>query len=328
MNKDPSGAPAVWRRQLLWLPNVLPWLLLVLAVWIVYSHTTRPAGLIFLWSPWALIGALALVMTPIILAGGIDLSIGSVAALAAMVVGVASQRYGADLPVAFAAGVLTGAIAGAINGGLVVMGLAPLVATLATMALFRGCTLALGGVDRISLAKSGIERYEELLGLPTSYWLLAVIACALWVIVHATRTGRYCFAIGDNMEAARYAAVPVKFVQWSLYTLSGSVAGLVAVSYTVSNQAAIPTALKDAELQAIACVVVGGTLITGGSGSVPRTLLGLAVVSLLDLGLQMMGTWTIFGVNVFSAEGRLVLLGVLLIAVSVLNQRTAQMKAV
>jgi len=141
------------------------------------------------------------------------------------------------------------------------------------------------------------------------------------LLLHATRTGRYCFAIGDNMQAARYAAVPVKRVQWLLYTLSGLVAGLVAVVYTVHTQAAIPTAMKDAELQAIACVVVGGTLITGGRGSVPRTVLGLAVVSLLDIGLELMKTT--LQIKLFSAAGRLVLIGVLLITVAMLNQRAA-----
>ena len=306
-----------------WFAVSLPWLLLAIALWMVFTNTRRPAALIQVWVPWAHIGALALVMTPIIITGGIDLSIGSIAALSALVVGVAIQRYGADISLAFAAGVLTGTIAGAINGALIVCGLAPLVATLATMALFRGCTLALAGAERISLHKAGLQRCEDILGLPSSYWLLIAVATGLWVVLHGTRLGRYCFAIGDNSAAARYAAVPIKRVQWLLYTFSGLVAGLVAVAYTVHSKAAIPTALKDAELQAIACVIVGGTLITGGRGSIPRTLLGLAVVSLLDIGLQLMGTSTVLGLDLFGPSGRLVLLGALLIAVALLNQRTS-----
>jgi rhamnose transport system permease protein len=308
----------------------LPWLMLAGAVLLVLSQLPRPAALVELWRPWAEIGALAAVMTAIMLTGGIDLSVGSMIALSGMVVGILWHDYHWRIELAAAAGVLTGFLAGAINGTLVVIGIAPLVATLATMAFYAGLALAISHGERIAGLPEGILRLGEgiVLGLPTQLWMLAIVFFVAYVIVHHTRFGRYLYAIGENRLAARFAAVPVARVEWTLYAMSGLVAGLVALAYTARSTAAVPKAAIGHELQVIACVVLGGTRVTGGAGGVGRTLLGLAVLAHLQIGLNLLGNqkfylpwsdapWSL------NANSRLIALGMLVVAVAVWNERLA-----
>ena len=124
--------------------------------------------------------------------------------------------------------------------------------------------------------------------------------------------------MGDNRQAARFAAVPVNKVEGVLYTINGLVAASVAVLGAMRHDASIPDAHIGTELQVIACVVVGGTLITGGRGSVLRSLLGLAVISHLDVGLQFLSSRLAW----LTAESRLIAIGILLILVAVWNQRS------
>ncbi len=299
------------------LSQLLPLLLLAVAVAMVFMQVKRPALLVSVMVPWAEVGALAIVMTAIILTGGIDLSVGSMVSLCGMVQAVLWQDLGWPIHWAACAAIVSGVLAGGFNGLLVVMGLSPLVATLATMAFYRGLAMTISGADRITGFPESFLAFENIAGIPSQFWLLSVVFVVSVVVVHFTRFGRWCFAIGDNRLAARYAAVPVRRVDWLLYAASGCVAALVAVLNTMRHNVAVPDAASGVELQAIACVVVGGTLITGGHGSIPRTLLGLAVISHADVGLQFLST----RVSLFTAESRLIVIGVLLIAIAVWNER-------
>ncbi len=154
-----------------------------------------------------------------------------------------------------------------------------------------------------------------------------VVWLAGWVVVHHARFGRYLFAIGENPLAARFAAVPVRAVQWWLYTCSGALAALVAIVYSARSGAVVPNAGAGIELQVVACVVLGGTRVTGGRGGLGRTLLGVAVLSLLDIGLQFVSgelrvPWTEVAWQ-FGANARLLLVGMLVLGVAVWNERTA-----
>ena len=300
------------------LSRLLPWCLLALALVLVASQTKRPDLLIGVWVPWLEVGALAIVMTPIILTGGIDLSVGSTVALCGMVQAVLWQNLNWSLPMALCAALAAGVSAGALNGLLVVVGLSPLVATLATMAFYRGLAMTISGADRVTGFPDSFLAFGELGGLPTQVWFLAALFLSVTIAVHWTRVGRWCFAIGENRLAARFAAVPVRRVDFWLYTASGLAAGIVAVLNTMRHNVAIPDVHTGTELQAIACVVVGGTLITGGRGGVPRTLLGVAVISSLDIGLQFLSS----RVPLLTAESRLIVIGVLVIAVAVWGERT------
>lgn len=315
------------------LAMLLPWALLVTSVLLVVFQAERPAALPQLWRPWAEIGALAAVMTAVIITGGIDLSVGSIVALCGVVTGTLWQDFDVPIGLASFAGVATGFVAGGVNGTLVAIGIAPLVATLATMAFFAGLAMAIAAGRRIPGLPESFTHVGQgnLLGVPLQFWLMAVVFAAAYVIVHHTRQGRYLFAIGDNRLAAEYAAVRVRLVEWWVYALTGLVAGVVALAYTARGGAAIPTAGTGLELQVIACVVIGGTSVTGGYGGVGRTLLGITALANLDLGLQL------FASNAFdvpwsdtpwrlSADGRLIAIGALVIALAVWNERVGKQR--
>jgi ribose/xylose/arabinose/galactoside ABC-type transport system permease subunit len=213
---------------------------------------------------------------------------------------------------------------------LIVLGIAPLVVTLATMAAYAGLALALSRGERIT---GFPERFLDLGqgtwgGLPSQLWGLAIVVAVVGVLVHRTRFGRWLYAVGDNRIAAEFAAVPVRRLEWLLYTGNGLLAGLVALSYTARGGAAVPNAGSGLELQVIAAVVLGGTRVTGGAGGIGRTLLGLTILAHLEIGLRLLGnvSMVIPGTDIaliLNANGRLVVIGILLIAVAVLNERLA-----
>lgn len=308
------------RRRAWLLASSLPTLLLLVSLALVFFQVRDFRPLVDSGTKWAEIGALAVVMTAIILTGGIDLSIGSIVALTAVLVGVLWQQAGMPVGLAALLAVLLAAGCGAINGLLVTMGLSPLVATLATMAFFRGLAMTLSGGGRITGFPEAFRDWQQLLGIPTHYWLLCLAVVTGYLIIHRCRFGSWCYFLGDNPRAARFAAVPVTRVQLMLYTMSGLVAGLVGVIYTMQFNAAVPDASTGIELHVIACVVVGGTLITGGRGSIPRTLLGLIILAHLDTGLDFLG----YRVSWMTAEARQVAIGLLLITVAIWNQRWDQ----
>ena len=299
------------------LARAFPWLLALLALALVLSQVRRPGALIPVWIPWVETGSLAMVLTAIILTGGIDLSVGSMVALCGMVIGVLWHDWQWPIVAAVLAAMVTGILCGALNGTLVTVGLSPLVATLATMAVFRGLAMTISGARRIIDFPESFLQWNRVAGVPPQFLLLGVVSLVAYIFVHHTPYGRICFAIGDNRLAATLAAHPVRRVEWCLYTVSGLVAGAVAVLYTIDREAAIPDAHRGVELQAIACVVVGGTSIAGGSGSLWRTGVGLVVIANLDIGLQFLGTQ----VDLFTAESRLVAIGLLLIVVAIWNQQ-------
>lgn len=290
----------------------LPWLLLLAAVLLVAVQVQRPAALVRVWVPWAEAGLLAIPLTAIIIAGGIDLSVGSIAALAGMMLATASRTWGWNPVAAALVGIATGVACGAANGGLVALGLSPLVATLATMATYAGLALTISGSQRATDLPDALRAWTTVAGVPLAIILLVVATLLGAMVLHQTPFGRAVFLIGDNRRAARMAAIRVPRLEWALYVASGLTAGLMGVVYALDRNAAVPDAHRGIELRAIACVVVGGTAISGGRGSIGQTVLGLAIVSLLDIGLEFLGgrlTWV-------TAEARLVVVGLLLILVA------------
>lgn len=313
------------RHLLEWL---LPAALLLLAATLVAAQASRPAAVLDMWRPWGEIGALAAVMTAVILAGGIDLSVGSIVALCSVTLGLV-WRQGWPMELACLAALGVGLLAGTINASLVSVGIAPLVATLGTMATYAGLAMALTRGQRVAGLPESLTHWGQghLAGLPTQLWLFLLACLLLAIAVHATRWGRYLFAIGENPTAATFAAVPVRGVESSLYVLSGLMAALVAIVYTARGGAAVPTAGVGLELQTIACVVVGGTRVTGGRGGVGRTLLGVATLSLLDIGLQFGSRkiqlpWSDVPWQ-FNTNARLLLVGMLVIALAIWNERAS-----
>lgn len=236
------------------------------------------------------IGLLALVMTPVILTGGIDLSVGSMMGLCAVCFGIFVKE--AQLS-PFVAGLLSVAI-GTAGGGLNALLIArfklpPLIVTLGTFSLFRGLAEAL---TKGSKSYSGFSESflalgnSQVAGLPAQMWIFLFVALGIYLLVHHTTFGRSFRAIGYSPEGSRYAGLPVNRNISLAYILAGAVAGLAAIIFVARLGEARANAGIGYELLAITAVVLGGTSIFGGSGTVIGTLLGYVAVAVLTNGLK------------------------------------------
>lgn len=259
------------------------------------------------------VGLVALPMTYIIITGGIDLSVGSIFGLTAIVLGYSWKNLGLPLEGAILFALLVAAVSGFFNGVLIVrMGVPPLIMTLATMALYRG--LAQG----ISQGRS-VTGYPEwflalgqgsLAGIPTQVWLLIIAAIISAIVLSRTTFGRGLYAIGNNEMGARFSGIPVGRIKLLIYTFSGfmaGVAGWIFVSRTTTTRSDMGSGL---ELDVIAAVVLGGTGIFGGTGSIVGTMIGVALIQVLKNGLQLSGV---------TGDGTIVVIGIVLIASVFIN---------
>jgi rhamnose transport system permease protein len=235
------------------------------------------------------IGLLAIAMTPVILTGGIDLSVGSVLGLSAVVFGKTWRDAGLPLPLAAGCAVALGALAGGLNATLITaLRLPPLIVTLGTFSLFRGLAEALTrGVDTFTNFPSSFLFWgqERWLGLPAQAPLFLLFVIAIWLLVHRTTYGRALRAIGFSPEGARYAGLPVQRQIALTYVLAGITGALASVVYTARLGQAKADAGTGYELYAITAVVLGGTSIFGGRGTVHGTVLGVAAIAVLNNGL-------------------------------------------
>lgn len=238
------------------------------------------------------VGLVALPMTMIIVTGGIDLSAGSTLGLCAIMLGVLWKNFGLPLELAIALTLVIGTVAGLVNGWIITrVGVPPLIATLATLALYRGLA------EGISQARS-VRGYpdwffvlgqQDLGGIPTQLWFLAVLIILFGVALARTSFGRTLYAIGNNETASRFSGLPVDRAKLIIYGLSGLMSALAAwifVSRVSTTRSDMGTGL---ELDVIAAVVLGGTSIFGGTGSILGTVLGVALVQVLKNGLALTG---------------------------------------
>ncbi len=282
------------------------------------------------------IGLLALVMTPVILTGGIDLSVGSLVGLCAVVFGILVKESGMSPLAAGMIAVALGTFGGAMNAGLITrLKLPPLIVTLGTFSLFRGLAEAFtkGSESYSGFSDSFLALGNgSVAGLPTQLWIFFAVAAGVWVLVHRTTLGRSFRAIGYAPEGARYAGIPVERNISLAYVLSGAVAGLAAVILVARLGEARANAGVGYELLAITAVVLGGTSIFGGSGTIAGTLLGYLAVALLNNGLGRIISYKIFDQPVSSVARELsgMLTGLLLLgalAATVLAKSLATRRA-
>ena len=220
------------------------------------------------------IGLIAIPRTYIIITGGIDLSVGSILGLTIIT------------------GLISGTIAGFVNGLFIVrVGVPPLIMTLATLALYRGLA---EGISEARSARGYPEWFFQLgqgefLGIPTQLWLLIVAVAVFGVILARTRLGRALYAIGNNETGARFSGLTVNRHLLFIYAFSGfmsAVAGYIFVSRVSTTRSDMGTGI---ELDVIAAVVLGGTSIFGGKGSIPGTMIGVVLIQLLKNGLTLSG---------------------------------------
>jgi ribose/xylose/arabinose/galactoside ABC-type transport system permease subunit len=240
----------------------------------------------------SVIGIIAVGMTFAIITAGIDLSVGSLLALAGIVSGQFAQRdpTAANVALAFLSPILIGVAGGALNGAIIAgAGVNPLIVTLGTLTAFRGFVVwyRVNPIYNLQPYYSTVGQ-GTLAGIPVPVVILAAIAVAAWIVLSFTRFGRYVYAVGGNREAARAAGVNVGLVTFSVYVISGLTVGVAALISTSRLMAAQAIAGQGFELQAIAAAVIGGASLFGGRGKISNTIVGAIIMGVLFNGFVML----------------------------------------
>jgi rhamnose transport system permease protein len=306
---------AAWRSLLVRHETILGLLLIVALIVLAFQSDAffTTGNLLNQGRLMAEVGLVALAMTFVIVTGGIDLSVGSILGLVAILLGVFWQKLGVPLPLAMVLGILVGGIAGLVNGLIITrFGVPPLIATLATLALYRGLA------EGISQARS-VRGYPdwfytlgqgEFLGVPVQLWIFAIVAVIAAVILGLSTFGRATYAIGSNAVASRFSGLSVDRALLLIYTASGLVAGLAAVIFVSRVSTTRSDMGTGLELDVITAVVLGCTSIFGGRGTIIGTLLGLVLMQALKNGLALAGV---------KGDGTIVVIGAVLIGTILLS---------
>jgi ribose/xylose/arabinose/galactoside ABC-type transport system permease subunit len=285
-----------------------------------YEAFLTPENLLNVLRQNSMIGLVALGMTFVILTGGIDLSVGALLAVAGVIAANFAEH---GLVVALVAAVATTTLLGLVNGLVIAKGrIQPFIVTLAMMIAARGLALATTGEQSVRITGTNesfnwIGR-ESIVFIPVPVVILVAAFMAGWVVLNHTRFGRSVYAVGDNDEAARLMGLNIDRVTIIVYAISGALAGLAGVILASRLGTGQPVAGVGWELDAIAAVVIGGTLLTGGQGSAISTLVGIMLLGVIF--------------NLFNLEGQispwwqLVLRGVILLFVVVVQNRLTKLK--
>jgi len=247
----------------------------------------------------SVIGVLALGATFVIITGGIDLSVGTVMSLSAVMTGVFITVLGLSVPVGIIGGILTGALCGSISGTAVAkFKIPPFIATLAMMMIAKGLALIISGTKPIyfnntpSFTELSIGSVTEKIipgfSIPNAVLIFFIAAIVGSVILTKTIIGRYNYAIGSNEEATRLSGVNVDKWKIIIYTLTGAFVGVAGVLMAARLNSAQPALGMGYELEAIAAVVIGGTSLNGGKGTIVGTVIGALIMSVLTNGLRIL----------------------------------------
>jgi ribose transport system permease protein len=259
------------------------------------------------------IGVVAIGMTFVIISGGIDLSVGALLALSSVwCTTLSTQSYGAGMMVFVALAV--GTSAGMVNGVLIAYGrMAPFIATLAMMVSARGLAQKISGKSTQVVHVNGITdlAQKKFLGVPWLVLIFPAVAIVGWVLLNRTTFGRRTAAIGGNVEAARLAGISVRRTQVLLYALSGVCCGIAALIVTAQANAGSSDHGNLYELQAIAAVIIGGTALAGGRGTIVGSVLGVLVFTHIT---------NLFIVNNLAIEYQLIAQGVIIVAAVLVQQ--------
>lgn len=235
---------------------------------------------------------IAVGMTFVLIVAGIDLSVGSMVGLSGAVLAICLDRFGMPLPVALAAGLAAGVLCGAVNGLVIVRWtLPPFIVTLGMLEVARGATFLITETRTIYLGSKIGGLSAVGVGHISALFVMAVlIAAAAQIVLNRSSFGRHIIAIGSNETAAYLSGVNTRTVKLAVYALSGLLCALAAVVNTARMAAANPNAGTGFELEAIAAVVIGGTSLMGGRGSVVNSLFGVLIMAVLSSGLSQIGT--------------------------------------
>ncbi|HIE52727.1 MAG TPA: ABC transporter permease [Armatimonadetes bacterium] len=314
MGEGTAGGPAArflggWRRWVLSREGLL--LLLLLATVSLMAHLSprflRLDNLFAMTRHFVEIGLLALPMTLVLITAGIDLSVGSMLGLSAVALGL-TWRGTRSLATGVLAALGAGLLAGTANGLLVArLHIPALIVTLATLAIYRGLALGLSQAEAVhDFPESFYWLGQGYVGpFPAQLLLFGGLAMAATIFLSCTTVGRSLYALGGNEETARLSGLPVAQLKLLVYALSGLLAGLAGVTYVSRVATAKPDAGLGLELDVITAVVLGGTSVAGGEGTVLGSVLGMLIISALRNGLTLIR---------FPTERQAIIVGLLLIA--------------
>jgi ribose transport system permease protein len=244
-------------------------------------------------------GVLAIASTFVIVSAGIDLSVGTLMTFCAVMAGVVLTNFGLPLPLGIVAAIASGAACGLVSGTLIAkLKIPPFIATLGMMMLLKGLSLVISGTKPIYFNDtpgfSAISQ-DSLIGdlipalpIPNAVLILFLLAIVASVVLERTALGRYTYAIGSNEEAIRLSGVNVDFWKIVVYALGGGICGIAGLLIASRLNSAQPALGQGYELDAIAAVVIGGTSLSGGSGTILGTIIGAFIMSVLTNGLRIM----------------------------------------
>jgi len=271
------------------------------------------ANFINIFRQVAILGVVAMGMTLVILTAGIDLSVGSMMAVSAAIMGVAATEWGLPPVPAILLGLVAGTILGIINGTIITKGkIQPFIATLGMMVAARGLVLLLtGGLAVRNIPDSMLVVGSRFIGrIPQSAFVFAGVAIIAWILLNKTTFGRNVMATGGNAEASKTSGIRVDRVKIAVYALCGLFCAIAGFLYMGRVNSVPPLMASGMELQAITAVAIGGTSLSGGNGSIVGTVIGVFTIGVLNNGLNLMNV---------SAAWQQVILGVMIIIVVILD---------
>ena len=271
--------------------TVIGLVVLCAVLWALTPHFLTVSNLLNIAQQTSINAIVAAGMTYVILSGGIDLSVGSIVALAGVALGAMLQ--GGQSPfIAIPGAIAVGTACGLLNGALVsVGGLPPFIATLGMMSVARGTALVFTEGRPVSGFDEGFRWLATGSAgfIPAPVLVMLIVYAIAHVVLTRTTFGRYVYAIGGNEEATRLSGVAVRFHKTAIYGVSGALSAVAAIVLTARLNSAQPIAGMMYELDAIAATVIGGTSLSGGSGSLVGTLVGALIMGVLRNGLNLLG---------------------------------------
>ncbi len=275
----------------------------LLAMMVFFSFASpsfmQADNLVSILQATAVNGVLAIAVTFVIITSGIDLSVGTLMTFCAVMAGVFLTYLGLPLPFGIAAAIVFGALSGFVSGVLIAkLKIPPFIATLGMMMLLKGLSLVISGTRPIyfndtpgftAIAQDSLIGYFiPALPIPNAVLILFLVAIAAGIVLNKTILGRYTFALGSNEEAMRLSGVNVDFWKIAVYTLNGGICGIAGLLIASRLNSAQPALGQGYELDAIAAVVIGGTSLSGGTGTILGTIIGAFIMSVLTNGLRIM----------------------------------------
>ncbi len=275
--------------------NLLVLVITMLVLFVFFSirspYFLKINNMLNLLQQTCVLGLVSAGITLIILAGSLDLSVGSILALSG-IFGAFFIKYTDSWMIGFLGGILVGTIAGALNATMItILKMNPLIVTLGMSTVWEGVTKLLNNGTAIGIFNDDFKKIGQgrFLGIPIVIFIMAVVYILLIVVLKYTKFGREAYAVGGNAKSAKYSGINISKVRFGIFTLAGLMAGIAGVCYASIVGSGTVTAGADSTMNAIAAVILGGASLSGGVANIFGTLLGVLLLGTIDNGLAILG---------------------------------------